>query len=602
MNFSGGTIYWTNTTGAHVLYGAIDAEYIATANETDAFGNSVQGILGVPNADMTAIPGVTGGLVVPFQNGKIYWSSATGAHALYGSIGAEYVTTVRATDAYGTIVQRIIGLPTSDEADVPNVPGGRVVAFAGGSIYWSAGTGAHVLYGAIGAEYAATAQETDANGHVVQLVVGLPISDEAAFTGVAGFKAVSGIRVTNFQYGSVYWAPATGAHIVYGAIRGDYFANAAALGAPVTDETDIPGLPGGRMNSFQSGSIYWSAATGAFAVYGAIGTEYTSLGGPTSSLGLPTTDEYEITAGRANYFQNGKIIWHPTTGAYPIMNASVLDFKANIDFSDGTPVGGQAEIEVFPDGTWHFYGSLTDNGIPSYDDTVVATIISPTGGLYPFMHQGHMNGSLEPGSNTDRWGYGDPAAYSPALAAGWLDLQGATAYFKTDVSSNPFQTLLHDIEGLWHTDVVRWLGEAVSLAAYPVWLVDVTASAAEAADPQFIDAEGEGFAVPLHLDAGVDFGFRVSALNCWSMTLQDPQNLPPGLYYEHVPGKGDTNGDDNFGFGKWAGVIPVDTDIYLLGAPTTPGTYTLMFTARNAFGATTTHTFTFIVDAAQPGH
>jgi uncharacterized protein with LGFP repeats len=87
---------------------------------------------------------------------------------------------------------------------------------------------------------------------------------------------------------------------------------------PTSDEVNVPGVPGARMNTFQGGVIYWSAATGAHVVYGDIGRRYNSMGGPTSNLGLPTSDEEGIPGGRVSYFQHGKIVWTPNGGAHAI--------------------------------------------------------------------------------------------------------------------------------------------------------------------------------------------------------------------------------------------------------------------------------------------
>jgi len=49
------------------------------------------------------------------------------------------------------------------------------------------------------------------------------------------------------------------------------------LGAPLNDETGTPdGI--GRFNHFQGGSIYWTPATGAHEVHGAIRDKWASLG------------------------------------------------------------------------------------------------------------------------------------------------------------------------------------------------------------------------------------------------------------------------------------------------------------------------------------
>ena len=56
-----------------------------------------------------------------FQGGAIYWSPTTGAHVVYGAIGAEYAALAHETDAYGRDVKLVLGLPTSDEMNVPGV-------------------------------------------------------------------------------------------------------------------------------------------------------------------------------------------------------------------------------------------------------------------------------------------------------------------------------------------------------------------------------------------------------------------------------------------------------------------------------------------------
>ena len=174
------------------------------------------------------------------------------------AITAEYVHTASETDAYGTKVQSLLGSATSDVEYVPGVSGAEMQSFHdNGVIYWSASTGAHVVFGGIGGEYANLANETDAYGRDVQLLLGLPTSDE----------------------------------------------------------TNLPGVAGARTNTFQYGSIDWSASTGAHIVYGGIGGEYNSLGGPTSWLGLPTSDESGPQTDRVADFQDGYISWSPTGGS-----------------------------------------------------------------------------------------------------------------------------------------------------------------------------------------------------------------------------------------------------------------------------------------------
>src|SRR6266568_1195805 len=87
------------------------------------------------------------------------------------------------------------------------------------------------------------------------------------------------------------------------------------LGYPVADEV---GVTGGRASRFQGGTIYWSTASAAQEVHGAILGRYLQLGGTGSTLGLPTSDEYSITGGRRSDFKHGAIEWSSGTGALTV--------------------------------------------------------------------------------------------------------------------------------------------------------------------------------------------------------------------------------------------------------------------------------------------
>jgi uncharacterized protein with LGFP repeats len=118
-------------------------------------------------------------------------------------------------------------------------------------------------------------------------------------------------RVRDFQGGSIYWTPETGAHEVHGDIRVKWARSGGVrsfLGYPVTDETGTPdGV--GRFNHFQGGSIYWTPETGAQEVHGDIRERWASMGWERSRLGYPTSDERSWERGRLSDFQGGSILW-----------------------------------------------------------------------------------------------------------------------------------------------------------------------------------------------------------------------------------------------------------------------------------------------------
>jgi uncharacterized protein with LGFP repeats len=496
QQFQGGTIYWSPWTGAHVVYGAIGAEYTASANWTDYNNTVVQADLGLPTSDEMDVPGVTGARMNTFSGGAIYWSAGTGSHLVYGDIAAkynslggpaayglptagevptafggslsyngsacyfqngraifwtpttgahtvyglieaEYAATYNETDSAGTRVQWILGAPTSDEMDVPGVTGARMNTFQGGNVYWSPGTGAHVVYGAIGAKY------NDLGGPAAY---GLPITDEADVPSVAG------ARVSYFQGNrGIFWLPSTGPHTVYGLIGAEYATLAyqtdyygtnvqQIVGSPTSDEMDVYGVPGARMNTLESGNIYWSPSTGAHVVYGAIGALYQSMGGPLSFLGLPTTDEQGVPGGRVSYFENGKIVWTPNGGAYAVRAVSQETFNTGIiTIDNGVPVGSNTGVQltVFADGAYHFVGDFHDSSrVTSYDYNMAIGLVSTSGVLYTFTHSGHVS------YGDDSW---DISGTSSALAAGWADLTGGPWYWRATVSLD-LGALIQEIE------------------------------------------------------------------------------------------------------------------------------------------------------------
>ncbi len=240
---------------------------------------------------------VAGGVVQQYAGGAIYWSAATGAHAVTGAILARY------RDLGGPA--GFLGFPATDETGTPDGVG-RYNHFSradGASIYWSPGTGAHAVIGAIRGRWAALGWEAGPLGY--------PTTDETATPDGAG-------RYNHFSRAdgaSIYWSPRSGAHAIVGAIRAhwaDLGWEQGVLGYPTTDETGTPdGV--GRFNHFTGtggSSIYWTPATGAHDVLGAIRTRWAQQGWELGPLGYPVSDEYSVSGGRRESdFQGGSLIW-----------------------------------------------------------------------------------------------------------------------------------------------------------------------------------------------------------------------------------------------------------------------------------------------------
>ena len=161
--------------------------------------------------------------------------------------------------------------------------------------------------------------------------LGFPTSDEQPTRDQVG-------RFNTFQTGSIYWSPATGAWEVRGVIRetwGRHGWEGGPLGYPLTNESPTRD-GGGRYNHFQGGSIYWTERTGAQGVQGAIRSVWTSLGWENGPLGYPVTSEQPTPDGRGrfNHFQAGSVYWTETTGAAEVRGA-IRDRWASLGWEQG---------------------------------------------------------------------------------------------------------------------------------------------------------------------------------------------------------------------------------------------------------------------------
>lgn len=119
---------------------------------------------------------------------------------------------------------------------------------------------------------------------------------------------VTGGAFNHFEGGSIYWSPANDAKITWGAIRQKWWDTGAEgnFGFPVSEEFS-PARYGGKAQTFERASIYWTAATGAHPVGGEIGNIWGAANWENGNYGYPVTDEFDIPGGRRQVFQGGPI-------------------------------------------------------------------------------------------------------------------------------------------------------------------------------------------------------------------------------------------------------------------------------------------------------
>jgi uncharacterized protein with LGFP repeats len=123
----------------------------------------------------------------------------------------------------------------------------------------------------------------------------------------------------NFASGKIFFTPATGAHYVTGAILEKY----DALGGPVDSDLGFPTIdegagkaPDSRNSTFSASDepvIFWTPATGAHVVRGAINIGWDKLGGSAGVLGVPAEDEAYRGDVVSQKFTGGQLSWNPKT-------------------------------------------------------------------------------------------------------------------------------------------------------------------------------------------------------------------------------------------------------------------------------------------------
>jgi uncharacterized protein with LGFP repeats len=175
-HFQGGSIYWTPSTGAHAVEGAIRAKWASLGWE--------RSFLGYPVTDETGTPDGVGRFNY-FQGGSIYWTPSTGAHAVHGAILAKWASL--------GWERSFLGYPVTDETGTPDGVG-RFNYFQGGSIYWTPSTGAQEVNGPILNEWASLGWERS--------FLGYPTGDE-----VNGVQNFQGGYITTNSAGQPYAVP-----------------------------------------------------------------------------------------------------------------------------------------------------------------------------------------------------------------------------------------------------------------------------------------------------------------------------------------------------------------------------------------------------------
>jgi uncharacterized protein with LGFP repeats len=203
------------------------------------------------------------------------------------------------------------------------IGGGFGQNYAGGKIFFTPDTGAHIMAGAILQKYESVGGPADGD-------LGFPTIDE-------GPGRATDSRNTTFSAEDkpvIFWTPDTGAHVVRGAINAAWDklgGSAGPVGVPTEDEVFKGDLVSQK---FTGGELTWNRSSKEFTTVppdlagqlagltipedatSAINAARRAAGGPLGPLGAKQGPQYAIGQdGAGQDFTGGKVFYSPATGA-----------------------------------------------------------------------------------------------------------------------------------------------------------------------------------------------------------------------------------------------------------------------------------------------
>jgi hypothetical protein len=257
-------------------------------------------------------------------------------------------------------------------------------------------------------------------------------------TGPVDFGARNGY-FRNYERGAIFVAVGGKAYEVHGAIYQKYMSLgglSSFLGFPQTDEESTL-FQTGRFNHFDHGSIYWTPETSAWSVRGAIRDKWWQLDGDRSYLGYPISDEenWPTTSssdGRISHFQNGSIVFRWSDSlAFTQNNAVFLSTSLN-----AASVKCTAELSFTSNGDWHYKGHMHNRGVFGFNVTVASVLNfqDTAGRVIAFDVERHADGTTSlNGERSDDW---DQHGNDEFIRDNWQLLQfaGMTSHMDVDAT------------------------------------------------------------------------------------------------------------------------------------------------------------------------
>lgn len=348
-----------------------------------------------------------------FSEGKIFYTPETGAHLIYGDILNKY-------ESLGGPADSDLGFPTINEVAGLVGNDSRVSTFSASdkpAIFWTPDTGAWAVRGALNVAWdklggsagdlGVPVEDERYNGDVVsqkftggelsfntasktftseppsfaEKLGGLEVPTDPttlinqAWRATGGLGGPLGARqgeqttvgdggaAQGYANGKIFYSPATGAHAVTGAILSKYESLGGPtgdLGFPVGVEAE-GGVPNSRVNAFSAPDkpvIFWTPDNGAIVVRGALNAAWDKLGGATGALGVPTGEESVQGDTVTQAFSGGELSWNSATKEFSSKPASLAASLSGLEVPDSM---GQTPGATAPAGKsaktsgWHWW-------------------------------------------------------------------------------------------------------------------------------------------------------------------------------------------------------------------------------------------------------
>ncbi|MDO3402181.1 hypothetical protein QWI29_19240 [Mycolicibacterium neoaurum] len=240
------------------------------------------------------------------DNPVIFWTPGTGARVVRGAINSAW-------DALGGSAG-VLGVPADDETIDGDVVSQK---FTGGQISWDRKTRAFTTTPPeLAAQLGAVQVPSDAASAIAaaRRAAGGELGPLGAEDGAQYAIGADGVG-QNYAGGKIFYSPQTGANVVTGQILAKYESVGGPtgdLGFPTASEVDGGLAPQSAVVPFAAEDkpvIFWTPDFGAVIVRGAMNAAWQKLGGATGELGAPKSDQTDNGGVINQQFNGGSISW-----------------------------------------------------------------------------------------------------------------------------------------------------------------------------------------------------------------------------------------------------------------------------------------------------